>query len=512
MKKTIAFLLVLTLILCGCSEKDPSVSESTPMQPPAPVSVAESVTEDSSAMEDEIPTDPKDLAKMVWAMAEENSNGYTATDYELFIDSELDLDGTYTSTTSRMRIKEITGESSPVVYYSVKADDVSSEIWYADDLYYQSSTYGNYKVPMSQDQVAEEVETTETGDTILTLSLDNFGTYNGAKMGDTYYVTFSDPTFDTWMLFADMFTAGMDSTSDCQAFDMEGSLQCDLEGNVEVLMAKMSITMNQDGILWSMVIDMIQETKAVNDSVTIDIPSEDASFVFMDDPMIPALLFTGIPMTTSVPALDYLNTVTFTFSDNFSKEYVTQWDRLTYQFTEQGLEADWGTAVNYSFEDVFESTSETTYWCTDEYRFGTGTLTDPEGSETYSCTDEDFMVSSCELILSRMDTYEYGSNFRLTEDGDRMKLVYNLSEDYAYDIVHQNMQFYIATYNLEDVDYVSSSGIMTFWFDATGTMVEQNLHCLVEAQFGNDLFTISLEDSGVVMAMGDGVELGNTAQ
>lgn len=510
MRKMIAVMLFLSFLLCGCEKAENSVSDSLP--PEAPVtSVAESTAETDSAHSEEASETPQELAKRVWDMVEEVGNSYTASDYDVFMSTEMDLDGSYSYAESNMRIKEIKTDTGSIIYCSVKGDGTNSEIWYADETYYQSSSFGNFKFPMTAEELATQTETATASDTILMLDLSNFGTCFASQQGEKYAVTFRDPTLDTWMAFADMFTSNGLENSECTAFEMDGYLQCDLEGNMDRLEADMTITLNIDGTPMTMVVYTTQFLNGYNDRVSIDVPYEDESFMAMNDPMIPDLLFSGVPMATSVSALDYMNTSTFTFSDNLSMEEVIREDRLVFRLDEQGLEADLDTLVTYNYDMLFERGSEVSYWRTDAYRFGEGTVSDPDGTQTYTCTADEFLSSTLGLVYDNLETYEYGSNFRLMEDGDRMKVVYALSEDYAREVIRQQMENYVPDYPMEDAHSVVPSGVMTYWFDENGIMVEQELFCRAETHFEDQLFTVMYKNAGLVLATNDDVAVGNTA-
>lgn len=488
MRKMIALILVLALLLCGCGSTQtsgsftPATSDSSG---PVTESAAASVSEDSTA------EDPTVLARQIWAMADEASQALYATDYDLSIKLEIELDSETTYVQTSVRTKTIDSETDPMTYVQSTTDGSVTEVWYGEGTLYQSSPSGRYCVPMSYEDFLAQEETDNEDQALLELDPDSFGKLF-AQTSDNYYtINFSQPTLETWVAFSDLLGVD-DETVSCSHFDLEGSMQCDLEGNVTQVKMDMELTLDILGVATNMTVTVNQLTMGTNQDVTIELP-DTGDFTELSDLSIPTAMSTAQLVTTAQPNLQYQNIWALVLSGDTVADVVTQEDLITYVTTETGLQAQWDRSIVIN--------DETAYASSDVYADGSGVITDTDGESQYDYDDESMQLDITDFIFGTSEAMSYGTDFT-TKDST---LTFNLTEEYAETKLLEALTGFEIGYIMTDGTVESLSGDMVYVIDDSGLLLSQLMTITAEVSYEGELITISLMDGGDVLAIGSDV-------
>lgn len=503
MRKMIAMGLCLCLLLSGCggNETTPgstTVAENFAASVSAETSAAE-VAAEPSVHEDGGPTDPVELAKWVWAMADEASEAAFAYDFDLSMLMEIDVAGEYTATQSSIRTKEIQTEAGSIIYSSSTSDSLSAEEWYADGMYYQISDLGSFKTPMTQEEYDAQEEQQTSSSTVTDLYPENFGKLFATRNDNGYSVNFSEPTLETWMAFAGMFTSEDQKSATCQDFNLEGFMQVDPDGNVTQLKLEMQVTLDIMGIATSMQITVNQLTMGYNEEVVIDVPDEDDSFVELSDLSIPALVLISQTMAKSMPALSYQAAWTMTLLDEYSAEAVVQINDISYSTDEDGLSMLWTYVENINGEDTYAS-EET-------YQNGQGLIVDSEGEFSYSLTDQDVLEIISETVCLYAHTFPQGYDFVTGEDSGYATLNYSIRQDYVESHVLSCLESYSVNHLMTEGTVLNCSGNTTLWFDSTGMMASQLNTFVVNVEIEGVSTEITIQEACDIVSIGEPVIL-----
>lgn len=488
MRKMIALVLLLALILCGCGgTKTPE--SSTPTVSDSSGSVAESAA--SSHTEESTTEDPRKLAEQIWAMAEEAEDDLYATDYDLSVKIEIELEGSCTSTQSSVRTKNIQSETDPMSYTKTTTNGEVTEAWYGNGTFYQFSTMGRYSVPMSYEDFEDQENTADEDQALLELEPENFGRLSAVSSDNFYTVTFSQPTLETWVTFAGLLGVD-DETVTCSHFDLEGSMQCDLEGNVNQLKLEMELTLDILGVATNMTVTVNQLTMGTNEEVTIELPN-DEDFTELSDFSIPTALTTAQVVTSAQPNLQYQNVWALVLSGNTVADVVTQNDIITYVTDETGLQAQWDESIVIN--------DETVYTYSDVYAAGSGVITDTDGESEYSYDDASMKFDITDYMFHSFESFSYGSDFNI----DDTTLTYELSQEYTQAILLDSLAAYEVEYFMTEGTVESLSGDMVYVIDNSGLLLSQLMTITAEVSYEGDLVTITLMDGGDVLAIGSDV-------
>lgn len=489
MRKMIALLAILALLLCGCGNNEvPAASIPASTDSESTLSTPES-TVPSVAETDE--TDGAELARQVWAMADETNQALYATDYDLSVKIEVDLNGDASYSQSSVRTKTINSDTAPMTYVKSTTDGVVTEVWYGNDTLYQSTPSGRYRVPMSYEDYLAQEETSDEEQALLELDPDSFGKLSAVTSENYYTVTFSQPTLETWITFAGLL--GVDEeTVTCSHFDLEGSMQCDLEGNVTQVKMEMALTLDILGVATNMTVTVNQLTMGTNEEVTIELPDAE-DFTELSDLSIPTVLATSQLVTTAQPSLQYQNIWALVISEDSMSTAITQNDMITYVTTETGLQSQWDRTIMID--------DETAYASSDVYADGSGVITDTEGESQYDYDDEGTLEDISAFIFATLEAMPYGTDF--TTEGNT--LTFNLTEEYAETKLLEALTGFDVGYIMTDGTVESLSGDMLYLIDDSGLLISQLMTITAEVSYEGEVVTVTLMDGGDVLAIGSDV-------
>lgn len=489
MRKMIAMLLFLTLLLCGCGSTEASAPKASEPSTAAPAS--EISPEEASVSEDDTAGDPAELAKQIWAMADEAEKNVYAADYDLSMKLEMEMNGETTSVQSSIRSMSIHSETEPMSYVKTTTNGEVTEVWYGDGTYYQSNTLGRYSVPMSYEDYENQEDTADEYQALLELEPENFGKLSAVSSDNFYTVTFSQPTLETWVTFADLLGVD-DETVTCSHFDLEGSMQCDLEGNVTQLKLEMELSLDIMGIPTNMTVTVNQLTMGTNEEVTIELPDA-GDFTVLEDLSIPTALSTAQLVTSAQPSLQYQNIWALVISENSVSTAITQNDVITYVTTETGLQSQWDRSIMID--------DETAYASSDVYADGSGVITDTDGESEYSYDDESMLLDITDFIFGTSEAMSYGTDF--TTEGNT--LTFNLTEEYAETKLLEALTGFEVGYVMTDGTVENLSGDMLYIIDDSGILLSQLMTITAEVSYEGEIVTVTLMDGGDVLAIGSDV-------
>lgn len=489
MRKIIAMLLCLTLLLCGCGSTEASAPATADSSAAAPAS--EISPEEPSVSEENTAEDPTELAKQIWAMADEAEENVYAADYDLSMKLEMEMNGETTSVQSSIRSMTIDSETDPMSYTKTTANGEVTEVWYGNGTFYQSNTLGRYSVPMSYEDFENQEDTADEDQALLELEPENFGKLSAVSSDNFYTVTFSQPTLETWVAFADLLGVD-DNTVTCSHFDLDGSMQCDKEGNVTQVKLEMELSLDIMGITTNMTVTVNQLTMGVNEQVSIELPN-DEEFVQMSDLSIPTALATAQLVTAAQPSLQYQNIWALVLTGDTIYDAITQNDLITYVTDETGLQAQWDRSIVIN--------DETAYAYSDVYAEGSGVITDTDGESQYDYDDESMMLDITNFIFGTSEAMSSGTDF--TTEGST--LTFNLTEEYAETKLLEALTGFEIGYIMTDGTVESLSGDMVYIIDDSGLLLSQLMTLTAEVTYEGEVVTITLMDGGDVLAIGSDV-------
>lgn len=489
MRKMIAMLLCLTLLLCGCGSTEASAPKASEPSTVAPAS--EISPEEASVSEDDTAGDPAELAKQIWAMADEAEKNVYAADYDLSMKLEMEMNGETTSVQSSIRSMSIHSETEPMSYVKTTTNGEVTEVWYGDGTYYQSNTLGRYSVPMSYEDYEAQEDTADEDQALLELEPENFGKLSAVSSDNFYTVTFSQPTLETWVTFADLLGVD-DETVTCSHFDLEGSMQCDLEGNVTQVKLEMELSLDIMGIPTNMTVTVNQLTMGINEEVTIELPDA-GDFTALEDLSIPTALSTAQLVTSAQPNLQYQNIWALVFSESTVSTSITQNDVITYVTDETGLQAQWDRSIVIN--------DETAYAYSDVYANGSGVITDTDGESEYSYDDESMLLDITDFIFGTSEAMAYGTDFTTEAN----TLTFNLTEEYTEAKLLEALTGFEVGYIMTDGTVENLSGDMVYVIDDSGLLLSQLMTITAEVSYEGEIVTVTLMDGGDVLAIGSDV-------
>lgn len=512
MRKMIALMLVLSLLLCGCGGKEEAQSVAASEAPVSEVAseVVEepSVEEVSVVEEQEIPEDPEELGKWVYALSDSVYEEIASYDADVSVNSELTVNEMTTPIKITGRVKELVAEDGTITYYSsTQLDGLTTDVWFADGIAYQSDLSGSFKAPMEQEAFLEEYSmlkeiegTDETTFGLLT-----------AEVTDKGYA----------MTYDQLSPAGEQSYMDFHKKSLEKSfgesgLEVEITGIAVNGVSEMDkngfpIRDDQTTVMTFTVggVEYVQESnqtiiynKTTSDLI-IDIPADDETFKETTDLNVADYFMTGFNSFLFMPALQYESAIMLTVADGTTEDTYVATDVITYTMASGALAAKWETREYLNDEVV--------YSVIDEYANGEGTLTYPDGVEPYYYDDATFLSDVIGFLGYSTDSFDYGISYTLEPQGEETVLTYEVEAEYAEMAIEDYLAMYMPEYSLAEADSVESSGSMEVRFDGDGLITAQTLNCVCEADFGGIILTFTLNDTGVVLATGGDVVLSGAA-
>jgi hypothetical protein len=500
MKKTwIALLAAFCVLFSGCGGQQAASSASAPTSEAA-VSSTEAVSAEAEASAEpeeisQVSQDPEELGQYVWNLVEEANAQVFAVDYDMTMDLDIDLDGDTSSQRITGRVQEINQDGSYTYHQSQQYMGASSETWYQDGTVYLSDSNGDYKAPM--DLETFQAQNSDTSSDLLDLSADSFGTLTGEKTDSGYSLSFGDVSLDAWQEFAGLITQGNEDSITCEALSIDGSLTCNAQGQLSQLDMTLTVTCDILGMKLTETIKISETVNGYDDAVTINIPSDAASFTEIGDINIPTLYLTGYETLLSQEAMSYQSAVAITLSDGTDEETYVQMDTISYILGEDGLSARWDTTLVYD--------QETVSWSSDVYSGGVGTITTEDGADSYTYDDSSYLSDIVDYLAFYEDSFDYGSDYQLEQDEGNTLVTYNLDSDYVFAVLSANLE----SLGLDATEgtLVSASGTMTLYFDASGLLCSQLLEGTATLDFDGTVLTVNIQDGGTVNAVGDAVTL-----
>lgn len=489
MRKMIAIVLCLALVLCGCGSTGASEASLSPASGSSAPSPSEVTPEESPVSQDS--TDPAELAKQVWAMADQAEESIYATDYDLSMVIDMEIAGTETSVQTSIRSKAIDSDTNPMAYTKTTTNGEVSETWYGDGTLYQTSSLGSYSVPMSYDDFEEQEDAADEDQAILDLKPENFGQLFATTSDNFYTITFSQPTLETWVAFSDLLGVD-DDTVTCSHFDLEGSMQCDMEGNINQVKLDMELSLDIMGIITNMTVSVNQLTMATNEDVTIELPNPE-DFAQVSDLSIPTALAAAQVATSAQPSLQYENIWALTLVGETVQDVITQDDIITYVTDENGLQVQW--------DEIIEINEETVDVSSEVYANGSGVITSPDGESEYEYDDESMLLDIFDFIFQTSETISYGTNF--STEGDT--LTYDLDQEYVESQLMNALTAYEVDYLMTEGTLENISGNMLYVVDDSGLLLSQLITLTAQVTYDGELIIITLMDGGDVLAIGSDV-------
>lgn len=504
-KKRIALAAVLCLLLSGCG----GAASSTPAESTAPAAASEQTkvsavetnaaeVEDSQEAADTGDMTPEELAQWAWAQMEAHDEAAYAVDYDMDMTISVDLDGESTTQKASGRVKEIDSETDgDMTYENVQMNGTVTETWTGGGFVYLSDSNGKYKAPVSDD---DDQEGQNGAEDLLEIDVSKFGTMTAEAIGDGYTVTFGDPDLDTWMAFSDLLS-GVDDDVICNAFTLDGTVEMGQDGAVSKLDMELSAEFDIMGMTMTETITLSQTINNYDDGVSIHLPEDDADFREVSDINLPTAFINGFNTLLSQYGVSYQSELTVGISDGTNTDTYVEDNVINYLYDEDsGLSASQEVAQTLNGELIGQTS--------DTYAGGEGTqvINGEESSYTY---DDATMLSDLQTVIaSYADSFAYGSDYQLEQDGDYQKLTMTLDSEYVEYLVSAYLSALETDISFDEASNIASNGTISFWFDLNGMLVMQQLDGTCTLSYTGAEFTIAVSDTGAVMAVNDAVAVG----
>lgn len=505
-KKWTALAVVLCLLLSGCGG---GAAASAPAESTAPAAASEQTeasttetnaaeAEDSQAAADTGDMTPEELAQWAWAQMEAHDEAAYAVDYDMDMTIGVDLDGESTTQKVSGRVKEIDSETDGDQYYtSMQMNSTVTETWTGGGYVYLSNDNGKYKAPVSDDDDQEDQNGAED---LLEIDVSKFGTMTAEATGDGYTVTFGDPDLDTWMAFSDLLSGVGDDVT-CNSFTLDGTVEMGQDGALSKLDMELSAEFDIMGMTMTETITMSQTINNYDDGVSIHLPEDDADFREVSDINLPTAFINGFNTLLSQYGVSYQDELTIGISDGTNTDTYVEDNVVNYVYDEDnGLSATWETDQTLNGEAIGQTI--------DAYAGGEGTqiIDGEENSYTY---DDASMLSDIQIYLTMYaDSFTYGSDYQLEQDGDYQKLSMTLDSEYVEYLVSTYLSALETDISFDEASDIASEGTISFWFDLNGMLVMQQLDTSCTLSYTGAEFTITVSDTGAVMAVNDAVTVG----
>lgn len=507
-KKWTALAVVLCLLLSGCGGA--GAASSVPAESTTPAAASEqaevSVTEtnaaeaaDSQATANAGDMAPEELAQWAWAQMEAHDEESYAVDYDIDMTVSVELDGESTTQKVSGRVKEIDSETDgDMTYESMQMNGAVTETWIGGGYVYLADADGKYKAPVSDDD--DEQEDQNGAEDLLEIDVSKFGTMTAEATGKGYAVTFGDPDLDTWMEFSDLLSAAGDGVT-CNSFTLDGTVEMDETGALSKLDMELSAELDIMGTTMKENVSLSQTINNYDDGVSINLPEDDADFREVSDINLPTAFINGFNTLLSQYGVSYQDELTIGISDGTNTDTYVEDNVVNYLYDEDnGLSATWETDQTLNGEAIGQTI--------DAYAGGEGTqvIDGEESSYTY---DDASMLSDIQIYLTMYaDSFTYGSDYQLEQDGDYQKLSMTLDSEYVEYLVSTYLSALETDISFDEASDIASEGTISFWFDLNGMLVMQQLDTSCTLSSTDAEYTITVSATGAVMAVNDAVTVG----
>lgn len=505
-KQWIALAAALCLLLSGCggtgtvsSAPEPTSGSAASVQHETSAAEAETsapAPQENSSQELSDPGDlsPEELGHWAWAQMEAYNDSAYAIDYDMDMSVSITLDDESTSEKLTGRIKSIQSEADgETAYASIQTAGEVTETWYGGGYVYLSDSTGKYKAPYDED--AQQAEQNGASD-LLEIDADNFGTLTAEATDKGYTVTFADPTLDTWMAFSDMLSAAGDGVT-CTGFGLSGTVEMGQDGALRNLDMELSAEFDIMGMTMTETLTMTQDVNGYDDSVSIHVPETDAEFKEISDISLPTAFIDGYNTLLSQYALTYQGDLELTVSDGSSTDTYGQTDDFSFIYYEDGLVAVWNR--------VLAQNGETVDYFNEHYANGQLDRIGPDGETNGTYSEDDYLSDVDSFLAYYSDSFDYGDHFTLQQDGEYQVLTYDVDSIYVEAVTAGNLSSLDSVIDPDEASSVTASGTLSFWFDLSGMLVRQEFSGTVEYQFSGAVFTVTITDTGTVLAVNDSV-------
>ena len=504
-RKWMALALTLCLLLSGCGGNGGASSAPEESSAPAAASeqtvasaaetAAEAGTEDSQAAAETGDMIPEELGQWAWAQLETHNEATYAIDYDMDMTVDIDLDGESTTQKTSSRIKQIDSETDGrISYASVQMNGAVSETWIGGGYVYLSDANGKYKAPVSDGDAQGEQNGAAD---LLEIDAENFGTLTAEKSDKGYTVTFGDPTLDTWMAFSDMLSTDDDGVT-CTAFTLDGTVEMDETGALSKLDMELSVQVDIMGMTMSETVTLYQTVNNYDDAVTVHVPEDDADFRELSDISLPTAFINGFNTLLSQYGVSYQSELTIGISDGAVTDAFVEDNIINYVYDEDnGLSAVWEIDQTLNGEAIGQTT--------DTYAGGEGVQVIDGEENSYTYDDASMLSDVQNVIVSYADSFTYGSDYQLEQDGEYQKLTMTLDSEYVEFVVSTYLSALETDIDFDEASEIASEGTVSFWFDLNGMLVMQQFDGSCTLSYTGAEFTITVSDTGAVLAVNDGV-------
>ena len=199
--------------------------------------------------------------------------------------------------------------------------------------------------------------------------------------------------------------------------------------------------------------------------------------------------------------MSYQDELTIGISDGTNTDTYVEDNVVNYVYDEDnGLSATWETDQTLNGEAIGQTI--------DAYAGGEGTqvIDGEESSYTY---DDASMLSDIQIYLTMYaDSFTYGSDYQLEQDGDYQKLSMTLDSEYVEYLVSTYLSALETDISFDEASDIASEGTISFWFDLNGMLVMQQLDTSCTLSSTDAEYTITVSATGAVMAVNDAVTVG----
>ena len=507
-KKWTALAVVLCLLLSGCGGA--GAASSVPAESTTPAAASEqaevsttetnaAVAADSQATANAGDMTPEELAQWAWAQMEAHDEESYAVDYDIDMTVSVELDGESTTQKISGRVKEIDSETDgDMTYESMQMNGAVTETWIGGGYVYLADADGKYKAPVSDDD--DEQEDQNGAEDLLEIDVSKFGTMTAEATGKGYAVTFGDPDLDTWMEFSDLLSAAGDGVT-CNSFTLDGTVEMDETGALSKLDMELSAELDIMGTTMKETVSLSQTINNYDDGVSINLPEDDADFREVSDITLPTAFINGFNTLLSQYGVSYQDELTVDISDGTNTDTYVEDNVINYLYDEDsGLSASQEIAQSLNGVLIGQTS--------DSYAGGEGTQV-VDGEESSYTYDDASMLSDIQIYLTMYaDSFTYGSDYQLEQDGDYQKLSMTLDSEYVEYLVSTYLSALETDISFDEASDIASEGTISFWFDLNGMLVMQQLDTSCTLSSTDAEYTITVSATGAVMAVNDAVTVG----
>ncbi len=506
-KKWTALAVVLCLLLSGCggsgaassAPATASASEAASAQTEnSATETAQEPEEDSQPAAETGDMTPEELGQWAWAQLDAYDETTYAVDYDIDMAIAVEFEGESTSQKASGRVKEISSETDgDITYESMQMNGAVSETWTAGGYVYLSDSNGKYKAYVSDE---DSQESQNGADDLLEIDASSFGTLTAEATDKGYTVTFGEPTLDTWMAFSDLLSAAGDGVT-CTAFTLDGTVQMGQDGALNKLTMELSVQFDVMGMTLSETVSITQTINSYDDGVSINVPEDDADFREVSDISLPIAFINGFNTLLSQNGVSYQSELTIGVSDGTNTDTYVEDHNINYVYDEDsGLSATWEIDQTLNGEAIDQTV--------DTYAGGEGVQVIDGEENSYTYDDASMLSDVQNIIASYADSFTYGSDYQLEQDGDYQKLTMTLDSEYVEAVVSTYLSALETDIDFDEASEITSEGTISFWFDLSGMLVMQQLDSSCTLSYTGAEFTITVSDTGAVLAVNDGVTVG----